>query len=110
MGAAVSSGPVLEILALVVLLALAAATLLAVASVLRSRADVDRRLRVIEERVGTIASHLGLPEPGHEEVAALVDDGRLVEAVSVHRRRTGASLLEAKKFVDDLGQQRRGDG
>lgn len=106
----VPSVTMLEILLPVVLLAVAAASLLTVASVMRSRAAVDVRLRAIEERLGAVASHLGIPEPDHAEVVALVGAGRPVEAIAAHRRRTGSSLLQAKQFVDDVARRSREDG
>jgi ribosomal protein L7/L12 len=99
---------VIEVLLVVVLVALVAAVLLTAARVVGSRADADRRLRAVEERLAAIAAHLGVAEPDHSsEVVALADDGRLVEAIRAHRRRTGAGLAEAKRYVDEVAQRRR---
>ena len=98
----------IEVLLVVVLLALVAAVLLTAARVVGSRADADRRLRAVEEQLGAVAAHLGVPEPDHSsEVVALVDEGRLVEAIRAHRRRTGAGLAEAKRYVDEIAARRR---
>ncbi|MGW0901476.1 hypothetical protein ACWD0G_31680 [Streptomyces goshikiensis] len=43
------------------------------------------------------------PEPaGPDEVRALARDGRIVEAVRVYRRVTGADLREVKRAVEAL--------
>lgn len=45
---------------------------------------------------------LELPAARQLEVQALIDGGRDVEAVKRVREETGAGLLEAKRFVDQL--------
>ena len=86
----------------VVLVALASAVMLTVA--LTSRAATGRRLRRIERHLAEIATHLGVPEREHSDLIALVDAGRTAQAVATHRRRTGMSIVDAKRFVDEIAQ------
>ncbi len=96
-----------DVLPTVALLVLIAAVVVIAARVVGSRADSDRRLRAVEERTAAIATHLGVAAPDLSEVAVLVDKGRMVEAIRVHRRRTGADLAESKRYVDEIARQRR---
>lgn len=44
----------------------------------------------------------GLAAQGDGELLMLLSDGRTVDAVKLHRAKTGASLLEAKTYVEAL--------
>ncbi|KOY56350.1 hypothetical protein [Streptomyces sp. XY332] len=66
---------------------------------------LERRSERLERQLGLLLDHFGIEEPepaGMDEVRALVRDGRTVEAIRVHRRITGAGLLEAKQAVEAL--------
>ena len=81
--------------------------LLLAAAALRAR---DRRvapLAVIERRLAAIMDHLGVaePEPDTSGVAAYVAAGKTVEAIKLYREQTGASLLDAKNAVDEIGRR-----
>ena len=71
------------------------------------------RLRRIERKLDLIMEHLGIrkdEEVGGElvdEVRALADAGRKIEAIKAHRHLTGASLVEAKRAVEDHINRRR---
>ncbi|WP_224248109.1 ribosomal protein L7/L12 [Hyalangium gracile] len=41
-----------------------------------------------------------LPDPDEPELRALLNDGRLIEAIKLVRARTGMGLKEAKEYVD----------
>ncbi|MFJ5806688.1 hypothetical protein [Streptomyces sp. NPDC093093] len=90
---------------LFLLLALiAAAAWITSAVTLRMKA-LERRADGLERRLGLVLDHFGIEEPepaGLDEVRALVREGRMVEAIRVYRRITGADLLTAKQAVESL--------
>ncbi|MCY0922894.1 MULTISPECIES: hypothetical protein [unclassified Streptomyces] len=66
---------------------------------------LERRADGLERRLGLVLDHFGIEEPepaGLDEVRALVREGRMVEAIRVYRRITGADLLTAKQAVESL--------
>ncbi|MCL6668709.1 MULTISPECIES: ribosomal protein L7/L12 [Streptomyces] len=65
----------------------------------------DRRVARVERKLDLIIAHLGIDasEPWNDEVAALVRDGKKIQAIKVYREATGADLREAKEAVDRLG-------
>jgi large subunit ribosomal protein L7/L12 len=82
-------------------------------------AQLAHRFSVLEAQVRLLSEHLGLPCPplagaavdaavpdagdqAPSEVMELARAGKTVQAISLHRRLTGASLQEAKKFVESL--------
>lgn len=71
-----------------------------------SDADVAR-LRRVESKLDLILQNLGIPwqEPDpaaglSAEVRTLVEQGRKIEAIKVHRELTGLGLRDAKLAVD----------
>ena len=44
-----------------------------------------------------------------EEVLAAVDAGRKIEAIKILREQTGIGLADAKRAIDSLSRERRGD-
>jgi ribosomal protein L7/L12 len=63
------------------------------------------RLRIIERKLDAIIDHLGIKLPHEEdfpEVRELAAQRRTIEAIKLYREQTGASLKDAKDFVDLL--------
>jgi ribosomal protein L7/L12 len=86
-------------------------------------AQLARRFEMLEAQVKLLSDHLGLASPPYpgavpgatpsdgasapsgqvpEEVMELVRSGKTTQAISLYRRLTGASLLEAKTIVEGL--------
>lgn len=72
-----------------------------------SKAEDRQRLSRIEAKINLILDRLGIecqnpaePDSLSDEVRALADAGKLVDAIKVHRRQTGAGLREAKQALD----------
>ncbi|POX51245.1 ribosomal protein L7/L12 [Streptomyces sp. Ru72] len=65
----------------------------------------DRRMARVERKLDLVLDHLGLhqADPDLERVAALLRDGRRIQAVKVYREITGAGLKEAKEAVERMG-------
>ncbi|MFJ8360500.1 ribosomal protein L7/L12 [Streptomyces sp. NPDC093984] len=65
----------------------------------------DRRMARVERKLDLVLDHLGLhqADPDLERVAALLRDGRKIQAVKVYREITGADLKEAKEAVERMG-------
>ncbi|MEU8590879.1 ribosomal protein L7/L12 [Streptomyces sp. NPDC048664] len=65
---------------------------------------VDRRLVQVERKLDLVLDRLGVTpeEPVLEQVAALVRDGRRIQAIKVYRELTGAGLKEAKEAVERM--------
>jgi hypothetical protein len=65
------------------------------------------RLHRIERKLDLIIKHLGIRDDEGsrdgllDEVHALADAGRKIEAIKRHRQLTGSSLVEAKAAVED---------
>ncbi|MFD8301697.1 ribosomal protein L7/L12 [Streptomyces sp. NPDC059690] len=64
----------------------------------------DKRVARVERKLDLIIEHLGIDasEPWNDEVAALLRDGKKIQAIKVYREATGADLREAKEAVDRL--------
>lgn len=64
----------------------------------------DRRVARVERKLELILDHLGIgdPDPRMDEVAALVREGKKIQAIKVYREATGADLKEAKEAVERL--------
>jgi ribosomal protein L7/L12 len=94
----------------VIILAMAAAgaALVFVATSLQDRRATATQLTAIRQKLDRVIDHLGIAdaEPDRAEVVALLENGRLIDAVRVYRRTTGASLLEAKQAVDRIAAER----
>ncbi|MFG2584890.1 ribosomal protein L7/L12 [Streptomyces malaysiensis] len=65
---------------------------------------LHRRADRIERKLDLILGHLDIEvtEPGLERVAALVREGKKIEAIKVYRELTDAGLKEAKEAVDRM--------
>ncbi|MEU2429162.1 ribosomal protein L7/L12 [Streptomyces sp. NPDC007861] len=70
----------------------------------RKLSRVDRRLARLEGKIDRVLDHLGIQETDArlERVAALVREGRKIEAIKVYREITDAGLKEAKDAVDRI--------
>ena len=87
--------------------------------------QLAHRFSILEAQVKLLSDHLGVPCPplagghpsadvshdaslpdsasqGSNEVMELARAGKTTQAISLHRRLTGATLLEAKTFVESL--------
>ncbi len=66
---------------------------------------VDRRLARVERKLDAIADRLGVSvaEPELVEVAALLRQGKKIQAIKAYRDSTGADLKEARDAVERLG-------
>ena len=78
--------------------------------------DVHQRLRTLEAQVAYLFRHLGLdpadavPTASGElapDVVQLLNSGRKIEAIKVHRERTGLGLAEAKDAVEAFERRYR---
>ncbi|WP_086675464.1 hypothetical protein [Amycolatopsis pretoriensis] len=65
---------------------------------------LGRRLDRMERKLDAIVAQLGVTveEPGLAEVAALVREGKKIQAIKVYRENTGADLKEARDAVERL--------
>ncbi|OPF81366.1 hypothetical protein VT50_0209835 [Streptomyces antioxidans] len=65
---------------------------------------LQRRADRIERKLDLILDHLDIQvaEPGLERVAALVREGKKIEAIKVYRQLTDAGLKEAKDAVERM--------
>jgi len=80
-----------------------------VASVLeRKLAQMDRRLSRIERRLDAVISQLGIPlfQGELDKVAALVQQGKKIQAIRTYRQLTGAGLKEARDAVETMAGSR----
>jgi ribosomal protein L7/L12 len=78
--------------------------------------DVHQRLRTLEAQVAHLYRHLGVdsanavPSASGDlapEVVQLLNNGRKIEAIKVHRERTGLGLAEAKDAVEAFERRYR---
>ncbi len=75
-----------------------------------SKAEIERlrkRVEILETRVDNLMKNAGFDvtkpvSDASEEVMELLLTGRKVEAIKAYRRATGASLQDAKKYVESL--------
>jgi len=77
------------------------------------RPSDQSRLRRIERKLDALLQHQGIayvdpasPEGLSAEVQALADQGQKIQAIALHREKTGVSLKEAKDAIE-AHQQRR---
>jgi ribosomal protein L7/L12 len=65
---------------------------------------LSRRLERMERKLDAIVAQLGVTveEPGLAEVAALLREGKKIQAIKTYRERTGADLKEARDAVERL--------
>ncbi|MDG4860456.1 ribosomal protein L7/L12 [Streptomyces sp. T-3] len=80
------------------------AVLLAGGSIEYKIKQTNRRMARLEGKVDLILDHLGLrtSDPELNEVVALAQDGKKIQAIKVYREITGADLKDAKDAVDRL--------
>ncbi len=78
--------------------------------------DELQRLRTLETQVAHLYRHLGLdpadavPTASYgldAEVVQLLNSGKKIQAIKVHRERTGLGLAEAKDAVDEYERRYR---
>ena len=78
--------------------------------------DELQRLRTLETQVAYLYRHLGLdpanavPTAAGElapEVVQALNSGRKIEAIKLHRERTGLGLAEAKDAVEEFERRYR---
>jgi hypothetical protein len=69
-----------------------------------NRRRADSKLDALHRRVDAIAEHLGIaPDQScPAEVSDPAKAGRKMDAIKAYRKATGASLAEAKEFVEAL--------
>ena len=90
------------------ILALAALLMISVVTVsLAIRMDkLEKDILNMKTKLNRISEHIGLPDPVSDELKIvlleLVSKGEAIKTVKEYRKATGASLLEAKQYVDEL--------
>ena len=73
-----------------------------------AKATYDGRIKRLERKIDFLFKELGVTyqpperEQVSPEVIDLVHQGRKIEAIKLHRERTGVGLKEAKDVVDEL--------
>jgi hypothetical protein len=79
----------------------------------RQSDDILTIVQGIEIRLAALTRHLNMPLPDGlnptvllDDVRKLLDAGNKIKAISVHRRRTGCSLAEAKRSCDEYLRDR----
>jgi len=78
-----------------------------------SKAEIDRlkkRVELLETRVDNLMRNAGYDvvkpsSDASEEVIELLLTGRKIEAIKAYRRETGASLKDAKEYIESLHQR-----
>jgi hypothetical protein len=75
--------------------------------------DILKIVRRVEIRLAALTSHLNVPLPDElnpkvlfDDVRKLLDAGNTINAIDVHRRRTGCGLAEAKRSCDEYRRHR----
>jgi hypothetical protein len=104
----------MTLLGILAFLAILAGVLVAILGAINTifRTGIDRRLHLsrVEAKINLLLEHAGIefdPYKGlPQEVADAVRRGEKIQAIKLYRRATGASLREAKEFIEDV--QRRG--
>jgi ribosomal protein L7/L12 len=65
--------------------------------------QLERRLERVEGKLDLLLRHLDVPQPGpDQDVLALAQAGRKIEAIKRYREITGAGLKEAKDAVERM--------
>ncbi|MFE9441483.1 hypothetical protein ACFYO2_21290 [Streptomyces sp. NPDC006602] len=65
---------------------------------------IDRRAARLERKVDLLLAQLGVQDvdPAHGRVAALVRQGKKIQAIKLYRELTDADLVEAKNAVERM--------
>lgn len=90
------------------ILALVALLMISVVTVsLAIRMDkLEKDILNMKTKLNRISEHIGLPDPVSDELKIvlleLVSKGEEIKAVKEYRKATGAGLLEAKQYIDEL--------
>lgn len=75
----------------------------------REIAELKRRVTQLEAQMAFLLRSLGIEHPdpptweASPEILALVRQGKMAEAIKLFRQETGASLKDAKTFIETLG-------
>ena len=70
--------------------------------------ELRQRVAKLERTVEFLLEQLKLtyvdkpPAEAYPDIVNLVRKGKTIEAIKVYREQTGASLVEAKRFIDSL--------
>lgn len=59
----------------------------------------------MNKTLNNIAKQVGVPDTITEELKGLISEGKKVEAIKKYRVATGCGLVEAKRYVDSLGEE-----
>ncbi len=63
----------------------------------------DARLAQLEKRISGIEAHLGIErDAGNDQVAALILEGKKINAIKLYRDQTSIGLREAKEAVEQM--------
>ncbi|MGW0564184.1 hypothetical protein ACWDZ4_27165 [Streptomyces sp. NPDC003016] len=90
----------------IALLVVALVALLVSANEHRLRRTHHRVAR-LEQKLDLVMEQLGIhvPDPATDQVAALVREGKKIQAIKLYRETTGSDLLTAKNAVDRMESQ-----
>ena len=63
----------------------------------------------MKQTLDSIAKQMGVPDPINDELKEflleLISEGEKIKAVKEYRMATGAGLVEAKQYIDQLSEQ-----
>ena len=82
----------------IIILIIGGMLLYIMANIIQLKDDVGRTQRTLNK----IVEHLNIPDNIDEELKKLILNGKEIQAVKKYRYETGASLVEAKKYIDTL--------
>ncbi|NYH40405.1 ribosomal protein L7/L12 [Micromonospora jinlongensis] len=68
----------------------------------QERRSSATQLAAVQRKLDLVMDHLGIVAPVESEVVRHLESGRVIQAVRVYRKQTGASLVEAKQAVDRI--------
>ncbi|WP_079529663.1 hypothetical protein [Halobacillus hunanensis] len=79
------------------------ALLAGIVYLLRKIIDLDGRVKGLKYTLNQVTNHMTLPEnPINDELRELIAEGEDIKAIKRTRETLGLSLIEGKKYVDDL--------
>lgn len=82
----------------IIILIIGGMLLYIMANIIQLKDDVGRTQRTLNK----IVDHLNISDNIDEELKKLICNGKEIQAVRKYRYETGASLVEAKKYIDTL--------